>query len=81
VGVPVLVRTSYYPRWTASGAEGPYRVSPNLMVVVPTGHRVTLTYGRSTWMAVGQWVSLVALIALAVAAWRHRPWRRPAPLS
>ena len=26
VGVPVLVKVSYFPNWEASGAEGPYRV-------------------------------------------------------
>ena len=32
-GVPVLVKASYFPNWEVTGAEGPYRVSPNLMVV------------------------------------------------
>ena len=35
-GVPVLVKTSYFPNWQVSGAKGVYRVTPNLMVVVPT---------------------------------------------
>jgi len=47
LGIPVLVRTSYFPNWKASGADGPYRVSPNLMVVVPTSAHVSLHYGRS----------------------------------
>ena len=47
VGVPVLVRVSYFPNWSVSGAEGPYRVSPNFMVVVPTENEVELTYGRT----------------------------------
>lgn len=47
IGLPVLVRASYFPNWEVSGAEGPYRVSPNLMVVVPTDTSVELTYGRS----------------------------------
>ena len=38
IGVPVLVKISYFPNWQASGAEGPYRVTPNLMVVIPTEH-------------------------------------------
>ena len=46
VGTPVLVKVSYFPNWQASGADGPWRVTPNLMVVVPTSHDVTLTYGR-----------------------------------
>jgi hypothetical protein len=47
VGSPVLVRASYFPNWTAAGADGPYRVSPNLMVVVPTEREVTLSYGTT----------------------------------
>jgi hypothetical protein len=47
VGVPVLVRVSYFPNWEAEGAEGPYRVAPNFMVVVPTENDVSLHYGRS----------------------------------
>ena len=35
VGVPVLVKASYFPNWKVAGASGPYRVSPNLMVVIP----------------------------------------------
>ena len=29
-GVPVLVKMSYFPNWKVSGAEGPYRVTPEL---------------------------------------------------
>ena len=47
VGVPVVVNTSYYPNWQASGAKGPYRVTPNLMVVIPTSKHVTLNYGAT----------------------------------
>jgi len=47
VGVPVLVKISYFPNWHVSGAKGPYRIAPNLMVVVPTSNNVHLTYERS----------------------------------
>lgn len=46
-GVPVLVKTSFFPNWMADGANGPWRVSPNLMVVVPTKSDVSLHYGRT----------------------------------
>ncbi len=48
IGVPVLLRVSYFPNWDVSGAKGPYRVAPNMMVVVPTRNEVHLTYGRSS---------------------------------
>lgn len=51
VGVPVLVKTSYFPNWKAHGADGPWRVTPNLMVVVPTSEEVRLHYGY-TWVDV-----------------------------
>ena len=48
IGIPVLVRVSYFPNWDVSGAKGPYRVAPNMMVVIPTSTDVHLTYGRSS---------------------------------
>ena len=47
VGVPVLVKASYFPNWQVSGAQGPYRAAPNLMVVIPTSTHVSLHYGRT----------------------------------
>jgi hypothetical protein len=66
VGTPVLVKVSYFPNWHASGADGPWRVTPNLMVVVPTSHDVTLTYGRSPADDLGQLATLIGLVALVV---------------
>jgi hypothetical protein len=71
-GVPVLVKASYFPNWQASGAEGPYRVSPNLMVVIPTDTHVTLTYGRTPIDLLGAGLSLVGLVGLVILA-RRRP--------
>lgn len=65
-GVPVEVAISYYPRWHAAGADGPYRISPNLMVVVPTSRHVTLTYGTTPATTVGDdltWLGLVGCVA------------------
>src|SRR4029077_13769758 len=47
IGVPVLVHVSYFPAWHAHGALGPWRALPNLMVVVPTAHDVTVSYGAT----------------------------------
>ncbi len=66
VGSPVLVRTSYFPNWQASGAQGPWRVSPNLMVVVPTDTHVELTYGRSAVELVGIAASVAGVVLLVL---------------
>jgi hypothetical protein len=78
VGVPVEVRTSYFPNWHASGADGPYRSAPNLMVVVPTSHDVTLTYGRSPADVLGQVITLASVAAVVVLAVIGRRAKRAA---
>ena len=65
IGVPVIVKTSYFPNWEAKGAEGPWRATPNLMVVVPTEKEVALEYGRSSVEIISVLLTLTGLISLA----------------
>jgi hypothetical protein len=70
IGVPVLVRVSYFPTWKVEGADGPYRVAPNFMVVVPTSNEVTLTYSKTPldWFFYG-----LTFIGIALCFyWRRR---------
>ncbi len=78
IGVPVLVKVSYFPNWHVSGAEGPYRVTPNLMVVIPTSHHVRLQYGYTPVDVAGM---LLSLIGLAGVVWlvAAKPVRFPGP--
>jgi hypothetical protein len=80
VGVPVLVKTSYFPNWKVSGAKGPYRVAPNLMVVVPTSNDVRLHYGYTGLDLFSYALTLLGLLGL-VLLWRLGPVRMtdPAP--
>ena len=48
VGVPVLVKVSYFPNWEVKGAPTVHRAAPNMMVIVPTSTHVTLSYEPST---------------------------------
>ena len=77
LGVPVLVKISYFNRWHAVGATGPFRVSPNLMVVIPTLHDVKLVYGSSPAVWWGNLVTDITVFGLLIAVWRRRRWRRP----
>ena len=67
VGVPHLVKVSYFPNWNAEGADGPFRAAPSLMVVVPTEGSVVLHFGRTWSETVG--LALTVLAIGAVAAW------------
>jgi hypothetical protein len=71
VGVPVVVKVSYFPNWHVSGAKGPYRVTPNLMVVIPTSHHVRLHYGYTPIDELG---IVLSLLGVAGLVWF---WRRP----
>jgi hypothetical protein len=70
VGEPILVKTSYFPNWKVKGAKGPYRVTPNLMVVVPTAKHVELTYGNTPVEYLGWGVTALGLLGVALVAWR-----------
>ncbi len=72
VGVPVLVRVSYFPNWKASGAGGPYRVAPNMMVVIPTDTSVHLQF-RASWVdRFAYFLTLVGVVLVFVIARRNR---------
>jgi hypothetical protein len=79
VGTPVLVKVSYFPNWQAHGANGPWRVTPNLMVVVPTSHDVTVVYGTTPANEAGLACTIAGLLALVLlaAGWLWRRSRRP----
>jgi uncharacterized membrane protein len=62
----VLVAISYFPAWHATGAQGPWRAEPNLMVVDPTSHTVTLTYGTTPAGQLGLLLTVVGIVSLLV---------------
>ena len=70
-GTPVVVRTSYFPNWKAKGADGPWRIAPNMMVVVPNEREVTMSYGSALidWFAYA--LTLVGVAVLVVARRRR----------
>ena len=68
-GVPVMVKTSYFPNWQVEGAKGPYRATPNFMVVVPTSHHVKLTYGTTSAEWAGRFLTLVGFAGLGGLVW------------
>ena len=68
VGVPVLVKVSYYPNWEAEGADGPYWVAPNFMVVVPRSTHVRLSFEKSTTDYLAYFLTFFAIGLLVL--WR-----------
>ena len=68
-GVPVLVKASYYPNWKVDGADGPWRATPNFMVVVPTSKHVTLEFGTTAVEWVGRLGTLLGVVGVGLLVW------------
>jgi hypothetical protein len=72
VGVPVLVRVSYFPNWKVDGAKGPYRVAPNMMVVIPTSTNVNMHYGWNMLDYVAYLLSFAGIAWIVVTRRRSK---------
>ena len=71
VGVPVLVRVSYFPNWHVEGADGPYRAGANHMVVVPTETTVSMTYDSRS--SLDWFFYLLTLVGIGLCVlWRRQ---------
>ena len=73
LGVPVIVKASYFPNWSVAGALGPYRATPNWMVVIPTDNNVALEF-EATWAEYLGWV--VTLLGIVGVVFVRRNQRR-----
>jgi hypothetical protein len=67
-GQPVLIKVSYHPRWRAEGADGPYPVSPALMMVVPRQAEVRLVYARTVSDHLGLALTIATALVLLLRA-------------
>jgi len=72
IGVPHVIKISYFPNWTAKGADGPWRAAPSLMVVVPTEADVEIVF-EDTWAESGGNIltilGAIGLIVGGVVVW------------
>jgi hypothetical protein len=79
VGSPVLVKASYFPNWKAKGAKGPWRVTPNAMVVIPTSRHVTVKYGETPVDLIGWALTYMGVVGVVILSRRRLVDRDDAP--
>jgi hypothetical protein len=79
LGVPHLVKVSYFPNWRATGADGPFHAGPSLMIVVPTEREVTLEFVNTGVENVGWLLTILGVGAAgASTVWYRLRARRAA---
>lgn len=80
VGIPHLVKVSYFPNWTVAGGEGVYRVAPSLMLVVPEQEDVTLAFSIAWYEIMGTAITAVTVIGIiGYVVIRRRRTKRVTP--
>ena len=72
VGMPHIIKVSYFPNWSAVGADGPYRAAPSLMVVVPTERDVVIEFARTPVENVGTLLTFLGVGGIGGVIW----WKR-----
>lgn len=78
-GSPVLVKVSYFPNWKVRGGRGPWRTTPNFMLVVPTERHVELVYGYTTVDVAAWLLTILGIVILIRIARRPVQFRERVP--
>ena len=56
-----LIKVSYFPNWKIIDGEGPYRISPSFMAVVPNSNSVSLVFENSGTEKTLNYLSFISL--------------------
>ena len=59
-----LIKVSYFPNWTIENGDGPYRITPSFMAVVPNSSDVKMTFEKTT---LEQLLSIFSYLCLAMS--------------
>jgi hypothetical protein len=57
-----MIKTSYFPNWEIKNGDGPYRISPSFMAVIPHSENVELTFVRTGIETYSFYTALASLV-------------------
>jgi hypothetical protein len=67
-----LIKVSYFPNWKIIDGEGPYRISPSFMAVVPNSNSVSLVFENSRTEKILNYLSFISLAMAIIIFNRNR---------
>ena len=59
-----LIKVSYFPNWTIKDGDGPYRITPSFMAIVPNSSDVNLTFEKTN---LEELLSIFSYLCLAIS--------------
>ncbi len=71
IGLPHIIKVSYFPNWKVAGAKKVYFVSPSFMLVFPEQSNVRLYYGHDFFGILGLAFTAIGII-LAILARKNK---------
>ncbi len=63
-GLPHIIKISYHPYWSVTGADKIYPVSPSFMLVYPNSGKVAMKYGISPVFTAAYLLSVLGMLML-----------------
>ncbi|MCE9612715.1 MAG: hypothetical protein K8T26_00470 [Lentisphaerae bacterium] len=82
IGLPHMVKVSYFPNWKVRGARRVYRVTPAFLLVYPDQPEVEIYYGRTASDVAGLGLTALGwLLCAATLSHRRRRGGTPRPTS
>jgi hypothetical protein len=66
IGMPHIIKHTYFPNWKSRNGEPVYMVTPCFMLIYPSTHSVELYYGSTISDNAGRMLTLAGVLALAV---------------
>jgi hypothetical protein len=71
IGLPHLVKITWYPNWQVRGAHRVFMVSPCFMLVFPEQETVELTYESTRSDNTGQALTILGLLIVGTILWKR----------
>ena len=67
-----LIKVSYFPNWEIVNGEGPYRISPSFMAVVPYSENVEINFVKTKFESFSFYIALFSLLSFVSLSIRKK---------